>query len=169
MDPSTLGIIVTAIAATASTATAIASWRSVVNSKKINSEIIEEKHLSVQPFFHAMSTEHNKGSKMGELILRNDGNFNIRINNVTVKINGNETISAKFKYLKQDSPYVETGKSFSVTFSTEEISNSTVVIEMEYSNQYNKTLVARSPKLKIIEGTLVGEGFLYVPFFNLTK
>jgi len=54
-------------AAIAASLAAIASWVSVIRSSNAAKEMYEEKHLSVQPFFHAVQIEHNKGSQKGNL------------------------------------------------------------------------------------------------------
>lgn len=134
----------------------------------------ESQQYSVQPWFHVASISRMGSDAPNKLVVLNDASSHIRINEVTLCINSmSEDIKLKYRYLKKDDIYVETGKCFDIEIPyNEELFDKEGVIKIKFTNLYNKNMVSISPELKFntkANGTvqnIISDEFLYRPFIN---
>lgn len=164
-----------AISAIASAIATIAALVTIILTIKNNKDSDDEKQFAVQPWFHVYSTERMGAKSPIKLFLMNDAASTIRINKMYLKIEGNNTnIELGYRYLKQDSSFVETGKNFEVTIGNEDsYFGKKGQIEVYFTNLYNNEMKATSPtfyfQAKKDENTLLdieSKQFLYIPFIN---
>lgn len=144
---------------------------SLTNSKQAE----ESQQYSVQPWFHVTSISRMGEKSPNKLIVLNDASPHIRIKKINLYIESEPNkIDLKFKYLKKDSKYIETGKCFGVEIPyNEDYFEKECSIKIEFVNLYNKNMVSTSPKLRFnAKGSkegfqdIIAEDFLYKPFIN---
>lgn len=164
------------IASVATAVTAIVALLTVFITLLANKQSRNEKHLSVQPWFHITGTSGARSSQM-EISIINDGYLNVSIQGVElIFINGNRKEKLEFKYVKmaRDS---KVGKYIEVFIPwSSELYGQPIQIKISYLNLYKKKMESYSGRRIFVEQLSEGrvlefeeDNNFFRPFTNTFK